>query len=93
MGGISKEIFIDHRYVQRHLPNTPQVRKLLRRGRAAHVFHDEKTMIKVAQAIIEKGEYIEAAFETTSVTDYYLLSRLALEYLQMAQPFHFSMAR
>lgn len=58
MSGISREIFIDSRYFQRHLPDTTQVRRLLRRGRAAHVFNDETTMIEVAQAIIERGEYI-----------------------------------
>ena len=53
MSGIDRDILIDSRYFQRHLPNTPQVRKLLRRGRAAHVFNDEKTMLEVAQ----RGEH------------------------------------
>jgi hypothetical protein len=33
------------------------VQRLLRRGRSAHVFNDQATMDRVAQAIIERGEY------------------------------------
>ena len=58
MSGIDKDISIDKRYFSRHLPDTPQVKRLLRRGRAAHVFNDEKTMLEVARVIIERGEYI-----------------------------------
>jgi len=58
MSGISKEISPDRRYFQRHLPGTPQVNRLLRKGRAAHIFNDEETLLAVAQAIIERGDYI-----------------------------------
>ncbi len=57
MSGIEREIFLDHRHLLKHLPDTPQAQRLLRRGRAVHVFNDRETMLQVAQAIIERGEY------------------------------------
>ena len=57
MSVIEREIFLDPRHFPKHLPNTPQVQRLLRRGQAAHVFNDEETMFRVAQTIIERGEY------------------------------------
>lgn len=56
MSGIEREIILDPRHIAKHLPNTPQVQRLLRRGRAAHVFNDEATMNRVSQAVIERGE-------------------------------------
>ena len=58
MSGINREIFLDYRHIAKHLPDTPQVQRLLRRGRSAHVFNDEATMTRVAQAIIERGDFI-----------------------------------
>lgn len=57
MSGIEREIILDPRHIAKHLPDTPQVQRLLRRGRAAHVFNDEATMNRVAQAVIERGDY------------------------------------
>jgi hypothetical protein len=57
MSGIEREVFLDPRYTSKHLPNTPQMQRLLKRGYAAHVFNDESTMEIVAQVIIERGEY------------------------------------
>jgi hypothetical protein len=57
MSGIDREIFLDFRHIAKHLPDTPQVQRLLRRGRAAHVFNNEVTMERVAQTIIERGEF------------------------------------
>ncbi|MGA7954892.1 MAG: hypothetical protein WCA07_15370 [Gloeobacterales cyanobacterium] len=57
MSAIEREIFLDPRHLRKHLPDTPEVQRLLRRGRAAHVFNDEATMFRVAQTIIERGEY------------------------------------
>lgn len=57
MSGIEYEIFLDSRHTSKHLPNTLQVQKLLKRGHSAHVFNDEFTMLRVAQVIIERGEY------------------------------------
>jgi hypothetical protein len=55
MNGIDREISLDRRHIAKHLPNTAQSNRLLRRGRSAHVFNDEATLFHVAQAIIEGG--------------------------------------
>ncbi len=57
MSGIEREIILDSRHISKHLPDTPQMQRLLSRGRAAHVFNDEATMNRVAQIVIEIGEY------------------------------------
>lgn len=57
MSGIDREIILDPRHIAKHLPETPQVQRLLRRGRSAHVFNNTATMERVAQAIIEGGEF------------------------------------
>lgn len=57
MSGIDREIILDRRHIAKHLPDSPQSNRLLRRGRSAHVFHDEATLLRVAQAIIEAGIY------------------------------------
>ncbi len=57
MSGIDREIFIDRRHLAKHLPNTAPSNRLLRRGRSAHVFNDEATLLRVAQAIIEAGTH------------------------------------
>lgn len=56
MSGINRQITFDSRHVAKHLPDTPQIRRLLNKGRAAHVFNNEATMNQVAQAI-EDGEF------------------------------------
>ena len=58
MSGIDREITPDPRssLIDRHLPNTPQVQRLLRREGRAHVFNDRETLERVTQAIIERGE-------------------------------------
>ena len=58
MSGINCKISLDPKHISKHLPNTPQSQRLLIRGRSIHVFNDEDTMLRVAQAIIEEGEYI-----------------------------------
>ena len=57
MSGIGREIVLDRRHIAKHLPDTPQSDRLLRRGRSAHVFNDEATLLRVAEAIIEQGTY------------------------------------
>ena len=57
MSGINRQITLDSRHIAKHLPDTPQMRRLLNKGRAAHIFNDEATMNQVAQAIIEDGEF------------------------------------
>lgn len=58
MSGIDRDIIPDPRpsLIDRHLPNTPQVQRLLRREGRAHVFNDLETLERVTQAIIEFGE-------------------------------------
>jgi hypothetical protein len=57
MSGIDRDIFLDSRHLAKHLPDTGQAKRLLRRGRAVHVFYDESTLLRVGQAIIERGFY------------------------------------
>jgi hypothetical protein len=57
MSGIEREIVSDSRHISKHLPNTLQVQRLLRRGQSAHVFNDEFMMERVTQAIIERCQY------------------------------------
>jgi hypothetical protein len=57
MSGISRELQLDYRHVPKHLPNTPQMQRLLQKEGAVHVFNDEATMLRVAQAVIERGEF------------------------------------
>jgi hypothetical protein len=58
MSGIDREIIPDPRpsLIDRHLPNTLQVQRLLRREGKAHVFNDLETLKRVTQAIIAGGE-------------------------------------
>ncbi|HBL13570.1 MAG TPA: hypothetical protein DD379_19665 [Cyanobacteria bacterium UBA11162] len=58
MSGINRELTLDTRHAAKHLPDTPQMQKLLQQEGSAHVFNDEETMKKVAQAIIENGEFM-----------------------------------
>jgi hypothetical protein len=57
MSGIDRIIILDARHLAKHLPGTAATNRLLRRGRAAHVFHNEATLLRVAEAIIEQGSY------------------------------------
>lgn len=58
MSGIDRDIIRDPRpsLINRHLPNTPQVQRLLRKEGRAHVFNDRETLERVTQAIIVGGE-------------------------------------
>ena len=58
MSGINRDITLDPRLslIDRHLPNTPQVQRLLRREGRAHVFNNLETLKRVTQAIIADGE-------------------------------------
>jgi hypothetical protein len=57
MSGIDRDIIPDSRpsLIERHLPNTLQVQRLLRRE-GTHVFNDLETLERVTQAIIEGRE-------------------------------------
>ena len=58
MTGIERSITPDPRssLIDRHLPNTSQVQRLLRKEGRAHIFSDRETLEKVIQAIILDGE-------------------------------------
>jgi hypothetical protein len=58
MSGIDRDIIPDPRpsLIERHLPNTPQVKRLLRKEGKAHVFNDRQTLERVIKAIIAGGE-------------------------------------
>ena len=58
MSGIERRIIRDPRLnlINRHLPNKPQVQRLLHKEGRAHVFNDRETLERVTQAIIERGE-------------------------------------
>ncbi|BBC26138.1 DUF6972 family protein [Pseudanabaena sp. ABRG5-3] len=58
MAGIKRRITPDSRssLIDKHLPNTPQVQRLLRREGRTHIFSDHETLEKVIQAIILDGE-------------------------------------
>jgi hypothetical protein len=57
MSGINYPIELDIKHIAKHLPNTPQMRRLLRKGLSAHIFKDRETLERVTQVIIERGEY------------------------------------
>ena len=58
MSGVDRDIVADPKQslIDRHLPETLQVQRLLRKEGKAHVFNDEATMDAVTQAIVERGE-------------------------------------
>ncbi|MEH2437201.1 MAG: hypothetical protein V7K25_23675 [Nostoc sp.] len=58
MSGINRQIILDVRQVAKHIADTPQSQRLIKRGLAAHVFNDKPTMNRVTQAIIENGQFI-----------------------------------
>lgn len=76
MAGIKRELNLDPRHIAKHLPNTPQMQKLLQKEGVAHVFNDQATMIRVAQAITSKRGSLQASFVTTNVMDFTFLNRL-----------------
>jgi len=59
MSGINRQITLDSRHIAKQLPDTPQMKRLLNKRRAAHIFNNEATMNQVAQAIIEEGEFTD----------------------------------
>ncbi len=57
MSGIDRELILDLKHVAKHLPNTPQTQKLLEREGNVHLFNDQTTLERVAQAILQNGEF------------------------------------
>jgi hypothetical protein len=46
------------KHVQKHLPDTPQMLKLLKEDGKAHVFNDRQTLLEVTEALFEDGQFI-----------------------------------
>ncbi len=57
MSGINGDLEPDIRHIAKHLPDTPQMQRLLQAEGAAHVFNNLETLQTVAQAIIDRGEF------------------------------------
>ncbi|NJL23046.1 MAG: hypothetical protein HC895_23045 [Leptolyngbyaceae cyanobacterium SM1_3_5] len=83
MSGIDREIIPDTRssLIDRHLPNTPQVQRLLRREGRAHVFIDRETLERVTRAIIERGERTGIEDEEDDYDRYELYFSEAIGYI------------
>jgi hypothetical protein len=58
MSGINRDLEPDIRHIAKHLPDTPQMQRLLQQEGSAHVFNNPETLQTVAQAIIDRGEFI-----------------------------------
>ena len=72
MSGINGRLTRDPRssLFEKHLPNTPQVQRLLRKEGKAHLFNDRVTMESVIQAIMERGEITGVENETDDYERY-----------------------
>ena len=83
MSGINRKITPDPRpsLIDRHLPNTPQVKRLLRKEGRAHVFKDLKTLERVTQAIIKSGERTGISDEEDDYERYGLYFPEAIGYI------------
>jgi hypothetical protein len=83
MSGIDRDITPDPRpsLIDCHLPNTPQVKRLLRREGRAHVFNDRETLERVTQAIIAGGERTVVEDEEDDYERYGLYFSEAIGYI------------
>ena len=83
MSGIDRDISRDPRQslTDRHLPNTAQVQRLLRREGRAHVFNDRETLEQVTQAIIVGGEQTGIDDEEDAYDRYGLYFSEAIGYI------------
>ncbi|NJM48228.1 MAG: hypothetical protein HC860_20345 [Alkalinema sp. RU_4_3] len=52
MSGIPRDLKPDPKHIAKHLPNTPQMQKLLRDEGAVHIFHDEETLQTVGITMV-----------------------------------------
>ncbi|MDB9311620.1 hypothetical protein PN462_00800 [Spirulina sp. CS-785/01] len=57
MSGIDRSLTLDSKHIAKHLPDTPQMQKLLNKEGFVHVFNDAATLNRVAIEIIERGEF------------------------------------
>ena len=83
MSGINRQLILDSRsrLINKHLPDTPQVERLLRQEGKAYVFNDQQTMNRVIQAIIERGQRTNIEDETDNYERYGLYFTKAVGYI------------
>lgn len=83
MPGINRDITPDPRssLIERHLPNTPKVQRLLRKEGRAHVFNDRETLERITLAIIENGEQTGSNDEEDDYERYGLYFSEAIGYI------------
>ncbi len=83
MSGIDQSITPDPRQslIDRHLPNTVQAQRLLRREGRAHVFNDRETLKQVTKAIIVGGEQTGVDDEEDAYDRYGLYFSEAIGYI------------
>jgi hypothetical protein len=83
MSGIDRNITPDPRssLIDRHLPNTPQVQRLLRREGRANVFSDRETLKRVTEAILKDGEQTGINDENDDYERYGLYFSEAIGYI------------
>ena len=83
MNAINREIRPDSRssLISRHLPDTSQVSRLLRKEGKAHVFDDAETLSRVTQAIPEEGERTGADDDEDAYERYGLYFSEAIGYI------------
>lgn len=58
MSGIDRSLTLDQKHIAKHLPDTPQMQKLLNKEGFVHIFNDAATLDYVATEIITRGEFI-----------------------------------
>jgi hypothetical protein len=83
MSGIDRNIIPDPRLslIDRHLPNTSQVQRLLRREGRAHVFSDRETLKRVTEAILKDGQQTGINDEDDDYERYVLYFQEAIGYI------------
>jgi hypothetical protein len=55
MSGIDRDLELDIKHIAKHLPDTPQMQRLLQQEGSAHIFNSLETMQTFAQAILDRG--------------------------------------
>lgn len=83
MSKIDRDIIPDPRssLIDRHLPNTAQIQRLLQREGRAHVFNNRKTLEHITQAIIAGGERTGVDDEDDNYERYRLYFPEAIGYI------------
>lgn len=83
MSGIDRDISPDLRQslIDRHLPNTAQVQRLLRKEGRTHIFNNRETLERITQSIIVGGEQTGVDDEEDAYDRYGLYSSEAIGYI------------